>query len=127
MLFRSLAVVVAWVFFRAADMETALGMLSSMIGLGTHAAGSFDDLVHDSKLLLIGAAVIAVLMPNVVDIFRRYRPALLPEIALRHIHGLLRPLQWRPRLWFGLGAGALAGLGLIAILGWQSEFLYFQF
>jgi hypothetical protein len=63
----------------------------------------------------------------VVDIFRRYRPVLSPGIELRRLHPALRVLQWRPRPWVGIGVGALAGCGLVAILGWQSEFLYFQF
>jgi hypothetical protein len=83
--------------------------------------------VHDGRPLIVATGLIAVLMPNVVDIFRRYRPALLPAIELRRIHAVLRLLQWRPRPWVGIGIGAVAACGLVAILGWQSEFLYFQF
>jgi hypothetical protein len=122
-----LAVVVAWVFFRAADLPTALAILRSMAGLQAEAPGAFEDLVHGGLPLLIGTGLIAVLMPNVVDIFRRYRPALLPAMPLRRLPVGLRALQWRPRPWMGVAVGALAGCGLIAILGWQSEFLYFQF
>ncbi len=122
-----LAVVVAWVFFRAADLPTALAILESMAGLQQSAPGAFDDLVSDGLPLLAGTALIACLMPNVVDIFRRYRPALLPAMTLRPVHAGLRALQWRPMPWIGVGVGALAGCGLIAILGWRSEFLYFQF
>jgi D-alanyl-lipoteichoic acid acyltransferase DltB (MBOAT superfamily) len=122
-----LAVVIAWVFFRAADLPTALGILRSMAGLQRNAPGAFDDVVSDGLPLILATALIAVAMPNVIDIFRRYRPALLPPMTLRPIHAGLRALQWRPRPWVGVGVGALAGCGLIAILGWRSEFLYFQF
>jgi alginate O-acetyltransferase complex protein AlgI len=121
------AVAVAWVFFRAADLPTALAMVRSMAGLQQQAPGVFDDVVSDGLPLIIGTALIAFLMPNVVDIFRRYRPVLSPGIKLRRLHAALHALQWRPRPWVGIGVGALAGCGLIATLGWQSEFLYFQF
>ena len=122
-----MAVAIAWVFFRAADLPTAIAMLRSMGGLQRGAPGAFDDIVSDGLPLIIGTALIAFLMPNVVDIFRRYRPVLPPGIGLRDLVAPLRALQWRPRPWAGVAVGALAGCGLMAILGWQSEFLYFQF
>lgn len=122
-----LAVVIAWVFFRAADLATAMAILASMAGLTTEAPGAFDDLVSDGLLLLVATATIALFMPNVADIFRRYRPVLAPSIELRPTNAMLRRFQWRPRGWVGIATGAIAGLGLIAILGWRSEFLYFQF
>lgn len=122
-----LAVIVAWVFFRAADLATAVAVLRSMAGLQDQAPGTFDDLVSDGVPLLAGTALIALLMPNVIDIFRRYRAVLHPGFELRRLGAVFRPLQWRPQPWFGVGIGVLAGCGLIAILGWRSEFLYFQF
>ena len=122
-----LAVVVAWVFFRAADLPTALAIVKSMAGLQADAPGTFEDHVHAGLPLLAATGAIAALMPNVVDIFRRYRPALLPAMTLRPMTFGLRALQWRPRPLMGIAMGAIAACGLIAILGWRSEFLYFQF
>lgn len=122
-----LAVVVAWVFFRAADLATARAVISSMAGLSESAPGAFDDLVADGLPLLIVTAAIALVMPNVADVFRRYRPVLAPAIELRPLNLLLRRIQWRPSGWTGVVTGAIAGLGLVAIWGWRSEFLYFQF
>ena len=122
-----LAVVVAWVLFRAADLPTALAILKSMAGMQEDAPGAFNDLSHDGLPLILATGAIAVLLPNVVDVFRRYRPALLPAMELRRLPPIWRAIQWRPRPWMGVGIGAIAGCGLIAILGWRSEFLYFQF
>jgi D-alanyl-lipoteichoic acid acyltransferase DltB (MBOAT superfamily) len=129
-----LAVVIAWVFFRARTTAGAWQMLASLFGFeaGSSAYASsgilrlmdLPILVGDQRLLLIGAGavalalIIALGLPNVPQLFgyREYRRA--PEPA-----GLLR---WRPNgAWALLSALALA----ISLFGmWQRlEFLYFQF
>ncbi len=129
-----LAVLVAWVFFRARTAEGAWQMLGGLFGFeaGSSAYASpgilrlmdLPILVGEERLLLIGggavalALAIALCLPNVPHIFghREYRRA--PQKA-----GLLR---WRPNAaWALLTALALA----ISLFGmWQRlEFLYFQF
>ena len=129
-----LAVVVAWVFFRARTAAGAWQMLGGLFGFeaGSSAYASsgivrlmdLPILVGEQRLLLIGgcvvalALVIAVFMPNVPQLFRyrEYRRAPEPPALLR----------WRPSgAWALVTALALA----ISLFGmWQRlEFLYFQF
>jgi|SRR5271165_4108960 len=129
-----LAVVIAWVFFRAKTFAGASQMLASLAGLKTAGSGFTSDgilramdlpvLVGEGGLLLIGwgsvaaALTIALVLPNVPELFRyrEYRRA--PERR-----GFLR---WRPTPgWALLCAIALA----VSLFGmWQRvEFLYFQF
>ncbi len=129
-----LAVVVAWVFFRAKTLAGAQQMLHGLVGLG---AGSepfvspgivrvmdLPILVGGEKLLLIGCSAVllalgsALFLPNVSQLFG-YR-----EYRRRPEH---RPIvNWRPNFaWALLVAGAL----VVSLFGmWQRvEFLYFQF
>ena len=129
-----LAVVIAWVFFRARTTSGAWQMLASLFGseAGSSAYASsgilrlmdLPILVGEERLLLIGggavalALMIAICLPNVPQLFgyREYRRA--PERASW--------LRWRPNgAWALLSALALA----ISLFGmWQRlEFLYFQF
>jgi len=129
-----LAVVIAWVFFRARTAQGAWQMLGGLFGIeaGSSAYASpgilrlmdLPLLVGEQQLLLIGgcavalALAIALGLPNVPQLFgyREYRRAPKPA-------GLLR---WRPNgAWALLSALALA----ISLFGmWQRlEFLYFQF
>ncbi|WP_024515628.1 MBOAT family protein [Bradyrhizobium sp. Tv2a-2] len=129
-----LAVVIAWVFFRAKTLLGAGQMLTSLAGLKAAGTAYVSDgvvrvmdlpvLVGEGRLLLIGwgavmsALAVALLLPNVPQTFR-YR-------EYRHAPESRSFLCWRLSLgWAVLCAVALA----ISLFGmWQRvEFLYFQF
>lgn len=120
-------IVIAWVFFRAADFHAAILMLKSMFGV----AGKGGDVafgISHAVLLVAAAAVIALFAPNVLDIFAPYHPVLDNERPnARRILPPLDRIRWKAGLGWGLATGVIASFGVLAILGWQSEFLYFQF
>jgi hypothetical protein len=119
-------VVIAWVFFRAADIHSAFRMLESMFGLGAGCEVTYG--VSNPLLLVIATGVIALLAPNVIDIFAGFQPALaLDRQNPRRLLSLLDRVRWRASPGWGLATGTVAGVGVVAILGWQPEFLYFQF
>src|ERR1700722_3262561 len=128
------AVVLAWVFFRAKTLEGAWQMLSSLFGFEADSSAYASPgilrlmdlplLVGEPRLLTIGGGAVAIALlialglPNVPQLFgyREYRRA--PEQASW--------LRWRPNAaWALVSALALA----ISLFGmWQRlEFLYFQF
>ena len=136
-----LSVVVAWVFFRAANFTTAVDILKGMAGLhgvalpdaivrglgplGTRLTGlgieaylgGGQRFVQNWSWVALGA-LIAFVMPNTQEFHARLRPALEPVRT-----GWLR---WRPNAVWAIGLGALAAAGILS-LSRPSEFLYFQF
>jgi alginate O-acetyltransferase complex protein AlgI len=129
-----LAVVIAWVFFRAKTLAGAWQMLGALFGVEAGSSAYVSPgilrvmdlpiLIGEEHLLMIGGGAvmvmlaIAVRLPNVPQIFgyREYRRVREPSAWPR----------WRPNLaWALLSALALA----ISLFGmWQKlEFLYFQF
>jgi alginate O-acetyltransferase complex protein AlgI len=120
-------VIVAWVFFRSPDMTTAISFLSSMFFGGTGSVDLSLDFGQPWILVSIGGAI-ALLAPNVLDIFRPFEPTLQVERANPRI---LLPwvdrVVWRPTAASAAITGTILAVAAAAILGWQSEFLYFQF
>lgn len=113
------AVIVAWVFFRAANLDTALDMLMSMAGgygLGSLAASA---LVIPAGLLLL-----AFLMPNTQQIMS-YKPPAGTYGAYVAVK-IPAVLQWKPVPVWALFTGALFALCLM-FMTQVSEFIYFQF
>jgi D-alanyl-lipoteichoic acid acyltransferase DltB (MBOAT superfamily) len=112
-----LAVVVAWVFFRAASMGAAGSILSGMAGLNGFDPAALNAFLADPRLLGVGspilAALIAVAAPNSMWFVAR---------AERILRENKRAIT--------IGAGALTGVAALCALlfiGQENEFLYFQF
>ena len=141
-----IAVMVAWVFFRAPDIYTGFSILASMIGM--HGVVLPDGLAflfrdHAQTLARFGitlgdasttqlikmygwiAVLLAVSMfaPNTQEILARFTPTLeaCPEQAPAH-----KRFVWSLAPRYAVAGGALAFVALIAITR-VSEFLYWQF
>jgi alginate O-acetyltransferase complex protein AlgI len=148
-----LAVVVAWVFFRAESFPAAMSILNGMSGangillpaswldhlnrliaVGAAAPNlgplTFSETIHHfpgfvQQLQLLALLVIAWFAPNVYQLLGRYSPALdITHVTVRSEDSAR--LGWTP--------GVLWAIALFAMLYWSlaamdrtSEFLYFQF
>ncbi len=144
-----LCVVVAQVFFRAADVSSALNILSGMIGFNgftvplqfkDHAAISalveglgwrFDRVSNfDSKeaVWVIGALAAVWTLPNTLEWLRDYRTAVNFTPQPNWLQQRFPAFVWRPSAANGLVLGAIFMVtGLIAISAAPSEFIYFKF
>jgi D-alanyl-lipoteichoic acid acyltransferase DltB (MBOAT superfamily) len=136
-----LAVLAAWVVFRAPDLETAGGVLSGMVGanglalphgltayaayLPAHASFTgirWIDFSGAGIPVLLLAMLLAFVAPNTQEIFRHYAPCVE---QIFHRKGSLL-WAWRPRMAWSL-AFSLLFLGCVFSMNRVSEFLYFQF
>lgn len=131
-----LAVMLAWVFFRADSVATAWRIISAAAGwngmamphfvadvLGLSATSSFHNVLFDpwssmAKLVLLLA--VALFLPNSQEMLARYRP------ALERVTAAPAWLQWRPSLIWGMSLGLLLAI-CVTLLGGNSPFLYFRF
>ncbi len=125
-----IVVMIAWVYFKAVDVATAHSVLGSLVGASGFGlkTPNLPDLPLDGWPVILIAGLIATLAPNSTEIFRRYAPTLkLVTLTRRRLGRYERYLELRPVTGWALAAGLVATAGAVAILGWQSEFLYFQF
>jgi D-alanyl-lipoteichoic acid acyltransferase DltB (MBOAT superfamily) len=149
-----LAVVVAWVFFRADSFDSANNLLAGMTGihgisvpislenrLANVAAflpirfeGNFPNTELDSigafGSIAFGLALIW-LFPNTRQIMRSYKPiwndAAGDSISVSHDNlPYINWLQWRPTIAFAWAASAIF-IASVLNMNKVSEFLYFQF
>ena len=135
----------AKVFFRAADVHTALRMIGGMLGSQGVAVpavfqGRFASLLAPlgivvqtsgdgganfvrTNILIAIAWLIALTLPNTHEMLAKYGPALDFRIVpgWRAIH-----LQWRPTMAWAIAMAVIALLCLMS-LGQVSAFLYWQF
>jgi len=113
-------VCVAWVFFRAPDVEHALDILRGMTGIN----GVLSSAMHIGKrdtVEMLPLLAIVWLLPNAYEFMARVEPALTAGLQLRP-----RRLQWRPTVPMALAIGVM-GFLCITLLRRVTPFLYFQF
>jgi len=118
-----LAVVVGWVFFRAANIETAFAVLRSMVGAnGLEVSAS--SIGGATATLVVGALLlIAWLAPNTQELVGYQGPT----VGANDPRATLPPKgSWQPNLRWAVLIGGLSGLSIMS-LSKVSEFLYFQF
>jgi D-alanyl-lipoteichoic acid acyltransferase DltB (MBOAT superfamily) len=114
-----LAVVFAWVMFRATDLDSALLLWGAMLGQGAPGA-----IVHLGAWAGVALLLnVAWFWPNTQEIMARFRPALDAEDVRA------ARWTWRPSFAAALAIVAVAAPALYFILFTDrvSDFLYFQF
>ena len=125
-----LAIVVSWVFFRAADMNAAIAILQGMVGKNGGIFYYESGLVK-TYLLSLALLAIAWFTPNTQQWLEKYQPALDTKVRMLNwswFDSLWQKLYWRPNRIFGFVLGSAIFLIVkIALQAPQSEFLYFDF
>lgn len=140
-----LAVIIAWVFFRAETFNRAFAILHAMffekIILPSHwhlpgallakvnieLSAETSLLSHETLGMLLFSLFIVWFLPNSYQLLRRYKPALL----LNHDYEVenersRRMVSWKPTLVWNYYISLLLVLGIINIQA-SSIFLYFRF
>jgi len=119
-----LCVVVAMVFFRAADLSAAIAVLSGMAGL-SDLSTDFDK----SDFLIIAILLAFVwTVPNIQQWMARFRTALDARLQASWLPQWLPFVNWSPTPVIGMAIGMLGFFALaVAFSVAPTEFLYFQF
>jgi D-alanyl-lipoteichoic acid acyltransferase DltB (MBOAT superfamily) len=115
------AVVGAWVPFRAASLAEARSILAGMAGLHGAGLGALPGGLPHAWLWIAGLLALAWLAPNTQEIMARHLPQMREAAAAGRGLLLWQLTPWHAAL---LGLAAVVALGHLAHV---SEFLYFQF
>ncbi len=111
-----IAVVLAWVYFRAETLHGAHSMLAAMFGMGGAVENTLAN-YHANPIIL--AFLISILAPSSFQLLVDYHPV-LEDLESRS------RLRWRPTFTWAL-AISLMGAYAVMDMAKVSEFLYFQF
>lgn len=115
------AIIVAWVPFRAESIEGAIHMLSAMSDIN-----GFGDTQPKKVLIAIFLLIVtAILPPNTQQIMNRYKPAF--ETYKNEVkQSKYLWMQWKPNFIWSI---IITSVFIVSILSLseESEFLYFQF
>jgi len=127
------AVMLGWVFFRAADAASATRLLGAMVGLDGAPAGGdpfANRLVTDATGAIVALGIglaLALWAPNTQELMAEHEPALGFD-AHRSPTPRWPWLRWRPSPVMGALVGGLLFAWFLTLFSADvSEFLYFQF
>jgi alginate O-acetyltransferase complex protein AlgI len=118
-----LAVVVGWVFFRAADFETAIRVLHAMWGANGLDASPSSMVSATGMLVVGGLLLIAWLAPNTQELVDYEGPTVGAIAQSDTAHP---KVTWQPTLRWAVIVGGLTAVSIMS-LSKVSEFIYFQF
>lgn len=126
-----LAVIIAWVFFRAETFSGAIHVLSAMVGLSSHSTTQIPLMANATNLAyyMFPLTLIVALLPNSIEITRNYRPVISAANEVLKISGWRKILIWRPSPKWALAVAFIGIAGLVQIyrLNGLTEFIYFNF
>ncbi|MGB5961676.1 MAG: MBOAT family protein [Coleofasciculaceae cyanobacterium] len=123
-----IAVVIAWVFFRAENINVALAILETMSG--SKGISLASPTIPSTKTLTLILLITIWFTPNTQQFLMQHQPALTEPIATSSKWGnrLLQKLQWQPTKSLGIVLGILAFAAIKTLLAApHSKFLYFNF
>ncbi len=118
-----IAVVIAWVFFRADNIDVALNILQSMVGLNELVLISDNYMGLFISIILL---MVAWLAPNTQEITGYIEPA--GAYATDTVNNLTisQDFKWQPTLRWAIIIGMIFAMAVM-FLSRISEFIYFQF
>ena len=128
LLLTQVAVVVAWVFFRAERIAAARRLLAAMFGGAPAMPANYTAIVSATDFWLIAFGyLICMALPNVNTMFEHWNIGLDTYKTPRGWSIL--ELKWAPGPGWAVAAAMLLLIGLIisAVVGEGSPFLYYQF
>ena len=119
-----MAVIIAWVLFRAESVDGASRLLQVMFGLSGF---TLPDSLPFTGFSLIAISGAAALMPSIQEMFGPLFPSIDPEPRYRGRLG--SALAWRPSYGWGATIALLGSWSIILMMVRLTpvEFVYFQF
>ncbi|MBK1990341.1 MBOAT family protein [Sphaerospermopsis aphanizomenoides BCCUSP55] len=127
-----LAVIIAWIFFRAESIDGAINIFKSMLGINGIAVNFSLPYISPNNLIdiyglicLLVLLIIVFFIPNTQQIMSNYTPVLNMDKTTKKIASIL---LWKPNLFWAINLGLILFISLSKVLeANKSEFLYFQF
>ncbi|MEM7424571.1 MAG: MBOAT family protein [Pseudomonadota bacterium] len=124
-----LAVIFAWVPFRAETLDGALAVMSGMLGFTElYDVKAWSGVLAQTGLpwvQFIALALVVFYAPNSIELVRKYRPVI---DAAQHIRRSAA-VSWRPSRRWAMAVSGVFAVALLQVyrLGDLTEFIYFNF